>query len=412
MKQLTKITLLCPFSYALRYEYNHEKTTVQILNFCCSLLLPSMSSLDSLQQGLIIIMYFLCFGAITKSLVRMVDAVYAITQTSVQIIIFSIPVIDQQKIHVHPLTFFPRQNSLICNVCGLIEKYATYVCLRCNFVAHRDCMYSPHTIKISRHHHRISHVSSIRYGKFPCGVCRQSIDGDYGAYTCNKCGDYAVHSRCALGKDVWDGEELEGIPEKDEDDITQDAPPFSKISKGLIHYFLHDHHLRLEENILYDENKLCEACVMPIFEDKLYSCTECDFILHETCLKARRRIQHALHLHLLILKTINNVSGDFRCDACWRSCGGFVYQCPKEECDFKLDVRCASISEPFDYQGHEHPMFLSLDPEKKLLCEVSKNIGMQMLNCIKCDFIVCMECSTLPYKARYKSDKHFLTLSW
>ncbi|KAF3529288.1 hypothetical protein DY000_02041539 [Brassica cretica] len=192
-------------------------------------------------------------------------------------------------------------------------------------------MYSPHTIKISRHHHRISHVSSLRYGKCPCGVCRQSIDGDYGAYTCNKCGDYAVHSRCALGKDVWDGEELEGIPEKDEDDITQDAPPFSKISKGLIHYFLHDHHLRLEENILYDEKKLREACVMPIFEEKLYSCTECDFILHETCLKARRRIQHALHPHLLILKTINNVSGDFRCDACWCSCGGFVYQCPKEE---------------------------------------------------------------------------------
>ncbi|CAN6924671.1 unnamed protein product [Brassica oleracea] len=57
-------------------------------------------------------------------------------------------------------------------------------------------------------------------------------------------------------------------------------------------------------------------------------------------------------------------------------------------------------------------MFLSLDLEKKLLCEVSKNIGMQTLNCIKCDFIVCMECATLSYKARYKSDKHFLTLSW
>ncbi|CAN6990443.1 unnamed protein product [Brassica rapa subsp. trilocularis] len=323
-----------------------------------------------------------------------------------------IPVIDQQKIHVHPLTFFPRQNSLICNVCGLIEKYATYVCLRCNFVAHRDCMYFPHTIKISRHNHRISHVSSLRYEKYPCGVCHQSIDGGYGAYTCHKCGDYAVHSRCALGKDVWDGEELEGIPEKDEDDITQDAPPFCKISKGLIHYFLHDHHLRLEENILYDDNKLCEACVMPIFEEKLYSCTDCDFILHETCLKAHRRIQHALHPHLLILKTINNVSSDFRCDACWRSCGGFVYQCPKEECDFKLDVRCASISEPFDYQGHEDPLFLSLDPEKKLLCEVCKDTGRQVLNCIKCDLIVCMVCATLPYKARYKNDKHFLTLSW
>ncbi|XP_018439292.1 uncharacterized protein LOC108811702 [Raphanus sativus] len=327
----------------------------------------------------------------------------------------SIPVIiDQQKIHVHPLTFFPRQNSLICNVCGLIEiKYATYVCLRCNFVAHIDCMYSPHTIKISRHHHRISYVSSLRYGKCHCGVCRQSIDGDYGAYTCNKCGDYyAVHSRCALGKDVWDGEELEGIPEKD-DDITQDAPPFWEISKGVIHYFLHDHHhLRLEENILYDENKLCQACVMPVFEEEIYSCTECDFILHETCLKAGRRIQHALHPHLLILKAINNGSGEFQCYACRRSCGGFVYQCPTEECKFMLDVRCASISEPFDYQGHEHPLFLSLDPEKLVRCEVCKYSRRKLLSCIKCDFIVCIECATLPYKTRYKNDKHFLTLSW
>ncbi|CDY52315.1 BnaA01g36140D [Brassica napus] len=319
--------------------------------------------------------------------------------------------------HVLPLFWCNNEKFSIhggCRICynSNLEKYATYVCLRCNFVAHRDCMYFPHTIKISRHNHRISHVSSLRHEKYPCGVCHQSIDGGYGAYTCHKCGDYAVHSRCALGKDVWDGEEMEGIPEKDEDDITQDAPPFCKISKGLIHYFLHDHHLLLEENILYDENKLCEACVMPIFEEKLYSCTVCDFILHETCLKAHRRIQHALHPHLLILKTINNISSDFRCDACWRSCGGFVYQCPKEECDFKLDVRCASISEPFDYQGHEDPLFLSLDPEKKLLCEVCKDTGRQVLNCIKCDFIVCMECATLPYKARYKNDKHFLTLSW
>ncbi|KAG2317238.1 hypothetical protein Bca52824_020360 [Brassica carinata] len=298
------------------------------------------------------------------------------------------------------------------------EKFGEHggcgICFNSNF-AHRDCMYSPHTIKISRHHHRISHVSSLRYEKYdPCGVCRQRIDGDYGAYMCNKCGDYAVHSRCALGKDVWDGEELEGIPEKDEDDITQDAPPFCKISKGVIHYFLHDHHLRLEEYILYDENKLCEACVMPVFEEKLYSCTECDFILHETCLKARRRIQHALHPHLLVLKAINNGYGDFRCNACWRSCGGFVYQCPKEECYFKLDVRCASISEPYDYQGHEHPLFLSINLEKDVFCEVCKYFDRcnQQLNCIKCDFIMCILCATLPYKARYKSDKHFLTLSW
>ncbi|KAF8045443.1 hypothetical protein N665_4920s0001, partial [Sinapis alba] len=189
-------------------------------------------------------------------------------------------VIDQQKTHDHPLTFFPRQSSLICNVCGFLEKHPTYVCLRCNFVAHRGCVESPHTIKISRHHHRISRVYSLRYEKWLCGVCRQSIDGNYGAYTCNECGDYyyAVHKKCALGKDVWDGEELKGVPEKD--DIAKDAPPFFKIFEGVVHYFLHDdHHLRLERNILYDENKFCEACVMPIIEDEFYSCAECDFFI-------------------------------------------------------------------------------------------------------------------------------------
>ncbi|KFK35308.1 hypothetical protein AALP_AA5G267700 [Arabis alpina] len=97
-----------------------------------------------------------------------------------------------------------------------------------------------------------------------CGVCRKSIDGDYGAYSCNKCSDYVVHSRCALAKDVWDGEELEGVPEKDY--TIQDVKPFDMISEGVILHFLHDHHLLLEVNILYDEKKLCQACDLPIYE--------------------------------------------------------------------------------------------------------------------------------------------------
>ncbi|KAG2332713.1 hypothetical protein Bca52824_003893 [Brassica carinata] len=144
--------------------------------------------------------------------------------------------------------------------------------------------------------------------------------------------------------------------------MAKDAPPFCKVFEGVVHYFLHDHHLRLEENILYDENKFCEACVMPIIEDEFYSCAECDFILHETCLKARPRIQHALHPHPLTLKATNNYVSSW-CTACIRICGGFVYERPKHECYFKLDVSLTF-------------------------------------------------CATLPYKVRYKNDEHFLTLSW
>ena len=319
---------------------------------------------------------------------------------------------DQPKSHDHPLTLFPKQASLTCNVCGLIRRcYPTYVCLKCSFVAHNDCMYSPNIIKISRHHHRISYISSIRSEEWFCGVCRKSIDGGYGSYTCNECDDYVVHVRCALRNDVWDGVDLQGLREEEEDDITKDVGPFEMIYEGVILHFLHEHHLRLEVSILYDENKRCQACVLPIFEGNFYSCMECSFILHETCAKARRRIQHALHPHPLTLKAVARYEyHDFSCSACERISSGFVYECKVGSCTFDLDVRCASVSEPFHYKGHEHPLFLALGPQEKPICQVCKSQSQIPLNCIKCDFIVCMKCATLPYKARYKCDKHFLRI--
>ncbi|EOA26746.1 hypothetical protein CARUB_v10022832mg [Capsella rubella] len=326
----------------------------------------------------------------------------------------SIPfVLDPPKNHVHPLTFFPRQTSLTCNVCGLLRKnYPTYVCFRCNFVAHNDCMNHPHIIKISRHNHRISFTLSLPSKTWwSCGVCRQSINIDYGAYTCDKCSAYVVHPICATGKGVWDGKELEGVPE--EDDITQDAMPFEMISEGVILYFLHDHHLRLMVNIFYEENNFCQACVLPIYEGNFYSCMECEFILHEKCAKTPRIIQHALHPHPLKLEDSSEYKfGHFTCNACGYECGGFVYECRIEECSFYLDVRCASISEPFDYNSHEDPLFLALEQEVKVICHVCETECRRQLNCIKCDFIVCFKCVTLPYKARYKYDSHFLTLSY
>lgn len=92
---------------------------------------------------------------------------------------------------------------------------------------------------------------------------------------------------------------------------------------------------------------------------------KCDFILHET-----RRIQHALYPHPLILKFAIDYFSYFICYACERPCGGFVYECPIGDCFFHIDVRCACVSEPFDYKIHEHPLFLALDPEEKPICHV------------------------------------------
>ena len=86
--------------------------------------------------------------------------------------------------------------------------------------------------------------------------------------------------------------------------------------------------------------------------------------------------------------------------------------CPRKECIFELDVQCASILEPFNFQGHKHPLFLALGLGEKPICHVCKLESLTPLNCIKCNFIVCIKCATLLYKAKYKHDRHSLTILW
>ncbi|XP_019085722.1 PREDICTED: uncharacterized protein LOC104710201 [Camelina sativa] len=316
---------------------------------------------------------------------------------------------DQPKRHDHILTLFPRQASLTCNICGLLNKlHFTYVCPLCDFVTHTDCIYIPQTIRISRHHHRISFISSLPFGNRSCGVCRQEVYSKYGAYTCNVCSGYAVHTRCALRNDIWDGKELEGVQE-DEDF----EPPFKRISDGIILHFSHGCHLEFEisSGVYVDGNKFCQACALPINDENLFVCVECDFILHEACAEAPFKKFHPLHPHALKQKVVHE-NGVFICDACENLCNGFGYGCMEEYCDYILDVVCASASEPFNYQGHQHPLFLALPPNVEAMCHICKSTkDNKVLNCIaiECDFIICFECATLPYMVRYKHDEHYLT---
>lgn len=101
----------------------------------------------------------------------------------------------------------------------------------------------------------------------------------------------------------------------------------------------------------------------------------------------------------------------FRCDACWGLSCGFVYESPVrderfsiEDMRFRLDLRCALVSEPFEYQGHEHPLFLALKSKEEILarcqiCQETDDDYSRKLNCIECDnYIICL--SVLSYHTR------------
>ncbi|CAH2074344.1 unnamed protein product [Thlaspi arvense] len=301
--------------------------------------------------------------------------------------------IDHPKWHEHTLALFTRPAPLNCSLCALPDLSSpVYMCPPCGFV-------------------------EIGLAVF---VAERSTMAMEAILASRMVGcSYAAHSKCATQSNVWDGIEIEGEPEEveDEEDVLE---PFVRISDGIIQHFSHGHHhLRLDDNTGgdYDDNKQCQACITPIYFGSFYSCTQCDFILHEACANLSRKIYHPIHPHQLTLVGEHDAgTNDYNiCAACPTYCTGFSYKCSKEGCLFKIHVQCATISEPLVHESHTHPLFLTSKPGEWRTCTVCKDYlynDRETFNCIECDFALCFACATLPQKVRYKYDKHVLTLSY
>ncbi|CAA7051960.1 unnamed protein product [Microthlaspi erraticum] len=309
------------------------------------------------------------------------------------------------KAHDHQLTLLPRLISFTCNACGLRGDRSPYVCIQCDFLVHQDCLGFPRLININRHDHRILRTSLLGLVNSVCGVCHKKVDWTCGGFSCQKCPDFVVHSKCATRNDVWNGEELEGVPEE-----TEDITPYVRIDGNTIQHFSHkEHNLRFDEGgILTEENKWCSACTQPIYPKSFYGCMECDFVLHDKCANLLKKKRHVLHNERLSLVT--SEVDDFDCNGCGRSSNGFRYQGEH----MNLDVRCGSISEPFDHSGHpQHPLYF-ISRDGRGICNCCNKRTYKMLKCIedKCVFVLDFKCATLLQVVKHRVEDHPLTLSY
>ncbi|CAH2035921.1 unnamed protein product, partial [Thlaspi arvense] len=308
------------------------------------------------------------------------------------------------KTHHHQLTLLPRLVSFTCNVCGLNGDRSPYVCVPCVFMIHKDCFRLPRLININRHDHRVFRTSLLGVVGSVCGVCRGKVDWTCGGYSCHKCPGYVVHSKCATRKDVWNGKELQGIPEE-----TEDIEPYVIIDDNTIQHFSHkEHNLRLNtEGILCEESKRCIACVHPILLDQsFYYCMVCDFILHKNCAELPIKKWHVLHNDRFTLDT--SKLGRFSCVACRGDSNGFRYQVGEEE----LDVRCGSVSEPFNHPSHPQHTLYFMSKDVELLCHGCYTAKSPVLICIEdgCGFVLDFKCATLPQVIKHRVDDHPLSL--
>jgi len=309
------------------------------------------------------------------------------------------------KAHDHQLTLLPSLRSFLCSACGLNGDRSPYICVQCDFMIHQVCLHLPRVININRHDHRVSRTSVLGVVNSVCGVCRQKVDWTCGGFSCPRCPGYAAHSLCATREDVWNGKELEGVPEE-----IEDIEPYVVIDDNTIQHFSHkEHYLRLHVNsVLCDDNKRCSACTHPICLQSFYGCMDCDFILHQNCAGFLRMKWHVLHNERLTLVT--NETEVFKCYACERWSNGFRYQQGYKS----FDVRCGSISEPFFHPSHpDHPLYCIL-PYGKIFCNGCYKFKYGMLVCVEyeCNHLICFNCATLPPVVKHRVDDHPLSLCY
>ncbi|KAF3555289.1 hypothetical protein F2Q69_00011307 [Brassica cretica] len=328
--------------------------------------------------------------------------------------------ITSPKIHEHTLTYLQRKHSFGFDACGFVrpDEIDMFGCLLCDFFVHRSCIFLPRVIKLTRHSHYLSHVFHILDDEAKCGVCQGRFSSGYGGYACiDKTCDYVVHSTCATNINVWDGIDVEG--EFNEVSSSKDAlvSSLEDMDDIKVHHFSHDHGLsRINVSVDHEEcRQVCEACILPIDMGTFLGCKECSFALHEECARLPPEMEHPLHRHRITVQVQRNINeGFFTCSACKQDSCGFMYQCCQEECGFKIDVKCASFTDPFKHKPHKCPLYLRLEDlgnRKSYLCCGCHEYSTTVATCIKCkDSSFDFKCLNLPPVIRCKYDIHPLTL--
>jgi hypothetical protein len=327
----------------------------------------------------------------------------------------SIPFTLKPEFHDHPLRLLRKSVSFTCDACGKEDKdMFSYVCtsLTCSFMVHRNCAALPLTVKHTSHHHALdlTHSSQLNQShRLICRLCVKNVDTDR-AYYCSKC-NFVAHLVCATRE--GETEEIKkpestGILKNEDSELDEsDSLPYvvKKMKIGddkieipeEINHFSHQHDLKLTDELL--NNEKCDGCMHPIFPYPFYSCAQCRYFLHKSCVQLPRKKRHPLHPHLITLfAKAPYDSSSYECDICDRRCNGFTYHC--KECTFDADVHCSLILDIFTHDGHEHPLILSWTPGSEN-CSCCDNSG-RVFKCTECEFTLDLKCATLPHTMRYR----------
>ncbi|KAJ4712688.1 putative Cysteine/Histidine-rich C1 domain family protein [Melia azedarach] len=310
--------------------------------------------------------------------------------------------------HEHLLTLIENMYyQSICQACGFKIEGSFFVrCVECNLNFHVECgpLQLPETVAGKHHQHLLSletkttvdiqenhilhlhsDVSTVDIDEnhiLRCDVCEEEINSKHPYYCCVKCEFYS-HVRCAVTE----------VQHKEREKLR---------------HFSHRHFLFLQENDRNDDIN-CYACEKGCGADSIYGCNFCKLYLHKSCAELPREKEHPFHRHPL---TLQETSAEFDgpCHACSKYCHAFTYAC--NDCNFVLDLDCASLQPSIEFEGHEHPLtfFEKLLDTPECKCCKFNPPDASYLRCVECDFNVHLFCSPLPRTIKHRSHECSLNL--
>lgn len=279
-----------------------------------------------------------------------------------------------------------ESNRMTCKACEMHLSGEVYSCLDCIFFLHRSCAELHTELVHSLHpdHFLVLQAKSHQNaGRFHCSCCSEASSGF--VYSCEMC-NFNLDIECAL-------ETLSALE--------------AGVAEELQH-FAHDHLLSLRY-FKGDSEPNCNACKQPV-HGLCYYCLTCkSFVLHKSYCHMSLELKHPFHpQHPLTILSRPQEKRYFYCNACNRKSTGFTYHCA--ECNFFLDIKCASTNPSRRHQLHEHDLtyFERATGLHCFACGISCNTD--LYRCVPCNFNLHHDCLPLPPTQLHSTHHHPLTL--
>lgn len=170
----------------------------------------------------------------------------------------------------------------------------------------------------------------------------------------------------------------------------------SETDQSSVVHFSHPHPLQLSNPHQFQS---CSACCLEATTGAVYTCTQCNFCLHQRCFEMPQQITHPFDKdHVLsLLSKPAYPEGLFSCDACGKRGNGFSYHC--QACGIDLHMICASLPMVLAHSSHQHQLSLTFSPPyqgNRFSCDLCRREGSKnwLYHCTICEFDIHLTCIT------------------